>query len=169
MSVDFTTKDLRIRPFGEEDRQALEKILTDSQVAKTYMLPDFDSESAVDRMFDRFRELSLRDDRYVAGIYLDEELIGFLNDVAVEDGRIELGYVITPEYWGNGYATRTLRGAIRDLFDRGYREVVAGAFEENHASIRVMVKSGMTKLPVEEEIDYRGASHHCVYYSVKKA
>ena len=168
MGVDFTTEDLHIHSFGEGDRQALGKILSDRQVAKTYMLPDFDSKEAVDRMFARFLELSLRDDRYVAGIYQGEELIGFVNDVAVKDGCIELGYVIAPEHWNKGYATQTLCGAVKDLFGRGYGEVLAGAFVENPASIRVMVKAGMTKIPFEEDIDYRGMSHHCVYYSVKK-
>ena len=169
MSVDFATENLRIHPFAERDRAALGKILTDRQVARTYMLPDFETEEAVDRMFSRFLELSRRDDRYVAGIYRNETLVGFLNDVEVKDGRIELGYVITPECWSKGYATQTLRGAVCDLFERGYREVVAGAFVENPASIRVMVKSGMKKIAFEEDIDYRGTTHHCVYYSVKKA
>lgn len=169
MSVDFTTEDLHIHPFRETDRGAMGRILTDRQVAQTYMLPDFDSEAAVDRLFARFRELSQRDDRYVAGIYLGEELVGFLNDVEVRDGRIELGYVIAPQHWNKGYATQMLQGAVKDLFDRGYGEVVAGAFVENTASIRVMVKAGMTKIPLEEDIDYRGVCHHCLYYSKKKA
>ena len=168
MSVNFATENLRIHPFAERDRAALGKILTDRQVARTYMLPDFETEEAVDRMFSRFLELSRRDDRYVAGIYRNETLVGFLNDVEVKDGRIELGYVISPEYWSKGYATQTRRGAVCDLFERGYREVVAGAFVENPASIRVMVKSGMKKIAFEEDIDYRGTTHHCVYYSVKK-
>ena len=169
MSVDFVTQDLHIRPFVDTDRAAMGKLLTDWRIAETYMLPDFDSEAAVDRMFARFRELSQRDDRYVAGIYLDEELIGFLNDVEIRDCCVELGYVIGPDHWGKGYATQMLRGAVEDLFRRGYREVVAGAFEENKASIRVMVKAGMSKIALEEDIDYRGKRHHCMYYSVKRA
>lgn len=169
MSVDFTTHRLRIHPFVKADRTAMGILLTDREIAKTYMLPDFESEEAVDRMFDRFVELSRRDDRYVAGIYLDEELIGFFNDVENDGSRIELGYVIGPAHWGKGHATEMLRGAVEDLFRRGYGEVVAGAFEENRASVRVMEKAGMAKISLEEDIDYRGVSRHCVYYSIKKA
>ena len=100
---------------------------------------------------------------------LDDELIGFFNDVENDGSRIELGYVISPAHWGKGYATEMLRGAVADLFSRGYQEVVAGAFEENKASMRVMEKAGMTRITLEEDIDYRGASHHCLYYSIKKA
>ena len=169
MSVDFTTARLRVRSFKEADRGAMEKLLTDREIAKTYMLPDLESVEAVDRLFARFRELSVKEGRYVAGIYLDKELVGFMNDVENDGNRIELGYVIARDRWGKGYATEMLRGAIADLFRRGYEEVVAGAFEENKASVRVMEKAGMEKIALEEEIDYRGMSHHCVYYSVKKA
>lgn len=169
MSVEFQTSRLHIRPFGDGDRAAMGALLTDREIAKTYMLPDFDSEEAVDRMFARFVELSRRTDRYVAGIFLDEELVGFFNDVENDGHRMELGYVIGPAHWGMGYATEMLRGAVEDLFCRGYEEVTAGAFEENKASIRVMEKAGMLKIPLEEDMDYRGVSHHCVYYSIKKA
>lgn len=46
----------------------------------------------------------------------------------------------------------------------GYTEVVAGAFSENIASRRVMEKCGMTLTEQEEDIEYRGKTHHCVYY-----
>ena len=168
MGVEFKTKDLTIQPFRETDRAAMGKLLTDREIAKTYMLPDFESEEAIDRMFARFMDLSRQESRYVAGIYLNDELIGFFNDVENNGERMEIGYVIMPTQWGKGYATQMLRGAVEDLFQRGYREVVAGAFVENPASMRVMEKAGMTRIPFEEDIDYRGVSHHCLYYSVKK-
>lgn len=169
MSVEFVTERLRFHPFQVEDRPAMGGLLTNREIAKTFMLPDFDSEEAVDRLFGRYMELSRKDGRYMAGIYLDDELIGFFNDVENDGSRIELGYVISPAHWGKGYATEMLRGAVADLFSRGYQEVVAGAFEENKVSMRVMEKAGMTRIPLEEDIDYRGASHHCLYYSIKKA
>lgn len=168
MSVNFTTKDLQIRPFSEEDRIAMGNLLMNGEIKKTYMIPDFDSQAAVDHLFDRFLALSGQEGHYVAGIYLKDMLIGFFNDVENDGERIELGYVISPAWQGRGYATQVLKGAIADLFRNGYQEVVAGAFEENQASIRVMVKSGMTKIALEEELEYRGENHHCVYYSVKK-
>ena len=168
MSVEFVTERLRFHPFQVEDRPAMGGLLTNREIAKTFMLPDFDSEEAVDKLFARFLELSRREDRYVAGICLKGALIGFLNDVENDGSRMELGYVIDPAQRGKGYATQMLRGAIADLFHRGYREVVAGAFEENKASLRVMEKAGMTRIPLEEDIDYRGRGHHCLYCSVRK-
>ena len=168
MAVNVKTPDLVLRPFIEQDRQAMGAILTDAKVRQTYMIPELKTQEAIDRLFHRFLELSLAEDRYVAGIYKDDCLVGFLNDVCKDDRRIELGYVITPLHWGKGYATQALTAAVTDLFNRGYEEVVAGAFVENPASIRVMVKAGMTKLDEEEDIEYSGELHHCVYYSIKK-
>ena len=168
MAVYVNTKELEIRPFTESDVQAMGKMLTDNQIKRTYMIPDLESREAVERLFSRFLALSRTEGRYVAGVYLQDQLIGFINDVENDGVRIELGYVIAPTYQGKGYGTQMLSGVIEDLFCRGYQEVAAGAFEENAASIRVMIKSGMTKLPQEEDIEYRGQVHRCVYYSVKK-
>lgn len=77
---------------------------------------------------------------------------------------IELGYVIHPAYQGKGYATEMLNAVLLDLKELGYIKVLAGAFEENIASIRVMEKCGMEKTDREEDIAYRGRKHHCVYY-----
>ncbi len=63
----------------------------------------------------------------------------FANDSA------EVGYVINPDYKGNGYATEALRRVIRFGFD--YLElhrIEAHYMEENAASRRVMEKCGMT-------------------------
>ena len=51
------------------------------------------------------------------------------------------------------------------LWRHGFRKVIAGAFEENRASLRVMEKCGMTLQPETEDIDYRGKIHRCVYYA----
>ena len=168
MAVNVKTGELTLRPFSQSDRLTMGNILTNSHVRKTYMIPELKTQEAVDRLFGRFVELSLADDRYVAGIYRDDCLVGFLNDVVKDGKRIELGYVIDPAHQGKGYATQALKGAVEDLFNKDFQEVVAGAFVENPASIRVMIKAGMSKCPEEEDIEYQGKVHHCVYYSIKK-
>lgn len=103
---------------------------------------------------------------FVRGICAEDRLVGFLNDVSMEGGSVELGYVVHPAYQGRGYATAALKAAIAELFRMGFREVVAGAFSDNAASLRVMQKAGMTLTDKTEEIEYRGARHRCVCYSI---
>ena len=158
---------MEIRILSEADEEVMLEILTDETVKQTYMLPDFEKQEDAAPLFRRLLALSREGSRFVRGMYADGQLVGFLNDVEIENGAIELGYVVHPAHHGKGYATAALKAAVGELFRMGYREVVAGAFAENPASIRVMEKAGMTLQPKTEEIEYRGRLHHCVYYSIK--
>lgn len=93
-------------------------------------------------------------------------MIGFVNDVEIGNGVIELGYVIHPMHKNMGYATEMLRAVIDELFHKGFRQIAACAFENNAASIQVMQKCGMKKVAKEEDIFYRGVLHHCYYYAI---
>ena len=153
-----------LRPIGENDRERMLDILTSNQVNKTYMLPDFEHREDAAPLFLRLLEISQSGSKYVRAIDLDGGLIGYINQVEAENGSIELGYVIHPDFHGMGYMTEALQLAINELFDLGYQEVIAGAFSKNAASIRVMQKSGMSKITKSDEIEYRGMIHTCVYY-----
>lgn len=158
------TKRLELRPFRESDRDGAVRLLMDHRVKQTYMLPDFENAEKAEALFRRLMDLSEAEGRYVAAINLDGELVGFLNDVEIDNDSIELGYVIHPDHWGRGYMTEALEAAIAVLFRMGFRQVVTGAFETNLASIRVMEKCGMGRLSKTDTIDYRGKTHRCVYY-----
>jgi len=57
-----------------------------------------------------------------------------------------VGYLILPEYYGNGYVTEALREVIRFAFeDAGVYRINTGCLTENRASERVMQKCGMIK------------------------
>lgn len=158
---------MELRAFSAEDAAVMLEILTDSRVKQTYMLPDYERKEDALPLFRRLTELSREDAHFVRGIFADGRLVGFLNDVEIQDGIIELGYVIHPDHWGRGYATAALKTAIAALFALGFRRVQCGAFGENAASIRVMEKAGMTLLPKNEDIEYRGRVHRCVYYGIR--
>lgn len=162
------TERLVLKPLSDSDRDNMIEILTNCEIKKTYMLPDFESEEQAKKLFLRIKEGSLSDKVYQVGIFLNDEVIGFANEVEREGDKIELGYVIHPKHHNKGYATEMLKAMIEEMFARGFLEVLAGAFEENPASMRVMEKSGMTKLEKVDEIEYRGAVHKCVYYSKKR-
>ena len=158
---------VKLRPFEEQDAPAAIRIFRDDTVKKTYMFPDLTEETAR-KLFDRMLEISHMDDRFIRGIYLQNELIGFINDPEITDDTIELGWVVHPDYHNRGYATEAVCLAIEELFSKGFQEITAGAFEENPASLRVMEKSGMHKIEKAEEIDYRGKVHHCIFYAIRR-
>ena len=156
---------IRLAPLRAADLETMLDILTNDCVKQTYMLPDFPSREDAVPLFQKLVGLSGDSRRFVRGIYADETLVGFLNDVEIENGAIELGYVIHPRFQGNGYATEALGIAIGELFRLGFQAVITGAFRQNAASIRVMEKNGMTRIEKAEPIEYRGKTHICVYYT----
>ncbi|MDD3335331.1 MAG: GNAT family N-acetyltransferase [Eubacteriales bacterium] len=158
------TARLEIRPYAETDQKELAALLTNQEIGKTFMLPNFETEEDALSMAERLIKISFDPAHFERGIYLDNVLIGFVNDVEIQKSTIELGYVIHPAYQNRGYASEMLKAVIAELWKNQYEEVVTGAFTENVASIRVMQKCGMQKMEKEEKLIYRGAEHPCVYY-----
>jgi [ribosomal protein S5]-alanine N-acetyltransferase len=78
--------------------------------------------------------------------------------------EVELGWVVHPDHWGQGYAVE-LAAPARDLaFSRGLNSVVALTQPFNTASLRVMEKLGMT---YERDITHADLPH--VLYRSKRA
>lgn len=155
---------LKLRAFLPTDQADILETVTSTKVNQTYMLPDFEKMDDAIPLFERLSKLSQDSSRFVRCIVVDGRAVGFLNDVEIKDGSIELGYVIHPECHNRGYMTQALKAAIEELFTLNYQRVVCGAFEGNKASQRVMEKAGMTKIDFTEIIEYRGTQHLCVYY-----
>jgi len=164
----FTTARLEVRPMNINDREAILDLLTDETVGKTYMLPEYSNREDAEPLFRRLVELSREESRYVAGVYLDGQFIGRMNETERKDVQIEMGYAFLPAYYNRGYATEAFAGAIDYLLAHGFETVLAGAFAENTASTRVMEKCGMTKQNDTDEIEYRGVKHTCHYYAVSR-
>lgn len=162
------TKRLVLRQIEQADFDALIEIFTNEEVAKTFMVPDFSSAKEAYGLAQRFSVLSRDGNRFVYGVYLDNRLIGFVNDVFIDEKTVELGYVIHPNFKNNGYATEVLKASLNEIFKTDFRIVKAGAFEENIASQRVMQKCGMKPLEIVEDIVYRGKTHRCKYYQIEK-
>ena len=150
------------------DKEDILDLVTNEIVSKTYMFPAFESRAAAEPLFQRLVKLCEDENRYVAGVYLDERFIGMMNGVDIKDTQIEMGYAYLPAYYNQGFATEAFAGAINYLFGCGFETVLAGAFEENPASMRVMEKCGMEKISFTEEIEYRGKIHNCLYYAITK-
>ena len=159
---------LKLRPFLPADQTRILETVTSKKVNQTYMLPDFEKIEDAIPLFERLAERSRDENRFVRCIDVDGRAVGFLNDVEIKDGSIELGYVIHPDFHNRGYMTHALKAAIEELFARNYQRVICGAFEANIASQRVMKKAGMQKIEFSEIIEYRGVSHNCVYYEIRK-
>lgn len=159
---------MELTPILPQDTKILQRLLTDRTIGKTYMLPDYQDPQLALPLVERMIQLSRDPDRFVRAIRLQGQMIGFLNDPEIQNGCIELGYVIDPDKHNHGYMTRALRLAIGQLLAQGYHMVKAGAFEHNAASLRVMEKAGMHRIDYTDYVEYHGVSHRCIYYAITK-
>lgn len=163
---------IKLDKFVNRSKDNIVEMFLDSDVRKTYMLPDFKNRDEAVNLFERIQRMSLKDDRFVKCIYYDDGInesvaVGIINETDKDDEMIELGYAINPKFQNKGYCTLALNKAINILLEKGYKKIVCGAFETNRASIRVMEKVGMKKVDKTEVINYRGKDHKCVFYEYK--
>lgn len=166
--MEIKTNRLIIKNLSLSDQREMINLLNNKEIKKTYMIPDFDNEEQSIKYFNKLLNISLDDKHYLNGIYLNNYLIGIINDVHIDNKDIEVGYFIDPIYWNKGYATEALRAMIAYLFDKGFKRIVAGYFEENPASGKVMAKSGMKPIDFTDNILYRNKNHKCLYYEIIK-
>ena len=120
-------------------------VLKNEVVAATYKIPDLDTREAELELFEYLRGISQREDRYLFGIFLDGKLVGLINDCEINNECIEMGYALHPDYHNQGYTTEAFSVVIKSLFSKGFNEIIAGAFKDNIASMRVMEKCGMKR------------------------
>lgn len=162
------TDRLLLHSLTNEDMFNLIDLLINKEVGKTYMVPPLETDDKKIKLFEAIKRLSYVDDKFVYGIYLNDKLIGLINEVDTDGDAVELGIAIHPTYKGNGYATEVLSASFCCLFDMGYTSVKTAAFEENIASIRVMEKCLMTRLSEITETEYNGKIHKCVWFEKRK-
>ena len=160
------TKRIILKSINDSDRDSFIAICKDPKVYATYMLPDLLNKEQEDKFFNRLKELCQDKSRFIYGIYLENEIIGFLNEVEKSEDGIEIGYFISSKHWNKGYATEAFKVAIKELFDMGYKYVYAGHFENNLASGKVMQKCGMHLIDKNDFIEYRNINYRVIYYQI---
>ena len=162
------TRRLELKSYRDSDKEQIIKLLTNSEVTETFMVPEFESERQLLDLVCKLIEFSKVEDttHLEYGIYINDTLIGFVNDCGIEDDEIEIGYVVHPDYKGQGYATEAVSAVIKDLFRMGFHKITAGYFEENIASLKVMEKCGMQQTDDVDEEEYRGKCHICRYCEI---
>ena len=75
--------------------------------------------------------------------------IGFMGGPD-QDGLVEIGYSVVPEYRAQGYATEMARSLIAWAFqEKGIKVITATCRDDNPGSIKVLEKVGMRRLEPE--------------------
>ena len=86
------------------------------------------------------------------------------------DDEVELGYWLGQPYWGQGLIPEACEELIKYCFETlNCSKIWCAYYRGNRNSCRVMQKCGMVKMALEEDIEYKGVFHHCLYYGIEKA
>ena len=97
-------------------------------------------------------------------------LIGCTGYRAKAKDHAEMGYWIGKPFWSQGFATEAVEALIRHAFDHdGLDHLIAGHFEGNEASQRVLAKFGFVSIGSEtRDCAARGAKAHCMTYRLDR-
>lgn len=146
-------------------------MMRNPEITATFMVPDYSEEVQFYALADKLIEFSqINDTTHLEyGVYLDGYMIGFVNDCGYDDEAIELGYVIDPAFKGRGFATEAVNAVINELHEMGFKKVVAGFFEGNIGSRKVMEKCGMHLNGNSDYEEYRGKKFKCYECEFAKA
>jgi RimJ/RimL family protein N-acetyltransferase len=140
------TSRLTLRPGWPEDAPALLAAIAHERVARMtgrvpwpYALVD--AEAHLARPADPRFPISLVFERRGAE---PPRLVGSVG-LSDADGEAELGYWLTPDVWGRGYATEAAAAMLGHARALGRTRVQAGHFTDNPASGKVLVKLGFQR------------------------
>lgn len=172
----LTTERLTLRPFREDDVEALYAYSKDEEVGRNAgwkphesLLESSDILHLVFLNQSSVWAIEWRSDRRLMGS------IGLITDSTRQYGSARsLGYALGLDYWGQGYMTEAVRAAVRFGFGQmGLDLISATCYPDNPASRRVLEKCGFQYEGVlhRAELLYNGQvkDHLCFYLPHEKA
>lgn len=141
------TARLRLRPCEESDVDDLFALMSDAEVLRHWDSPPWTDPAQAASFVTRSRRIAEDEDgaRVVVEGREDGRFLGWLTFASWDpDFRsAELGYVLTRDAWGHGYATEAARALLTWAYDAlPLNRVQAQADTRNPASARVLEKLG---------------------------
>ena len=143
----ITTSRLSLRPFTLQDTDSLHQILGIPGVLKYFPTPDPPEMDRVEMLIER--QIKLWQDYgygwWAVVPHAEQQLIGWSGLQYLPDtDEIEIGYLLSKPFWGNGLATESAIAGLNFGFDElSLREIIGIVHPENLASQGVLKKIGM--------------------------
>jgi ribosomal-protein-alanine N-acetyltransferase len=145
----FETSRLGVRDFTAADFPEIYRIQSDPEVMRYIRAPVTEEQIVRDRMAAWADYAQKNPGLGVWGIFVKDTGVfaGYVTcrhtDFDPATGEYEVGYVIVPEHWGQGYATEVTQRACEYVFEAfSPKEIIAFTDPLNVASQRVLLKCG---------------------------
>ena len=143
------TKRLQLRQWRDSDRAPFAVMNADTRVMEFFpaLLSRAESDAAVDRQIAHIEQHGWG--FWAVERLADQQFIGFVGIKTVAADlpfapAVEIGWRLSPEYWGQGYATEAARASLAVGFNQlGLEEIVSFTPVFNHRSRAVMERLGM--------------------------
>lgn len=123
MRIELETERLRLRPFREDDAEAMFYGWANDPEVTKYLTWDVHESIDVTRyVLKMWVDEYEQPDRINFAIELKDsgELIGGIDVVRYVDGIPEIGYVLSKKHWGRGYMTEACKCVLKFLFSKGF-------------------------------------------------
>jgi len=168
------TDRLLLRLLTPDDRAALLAYRSQPEVCRYLPFPPMDGAEIDRRLAGQWQQRRLADAGSALTLGIEEAATGRLvGDVVLfvrsrSDESGELGWVLSPEHRGHGYATEAARALLALAFDElDLHRVIARMDPENDESARVAARLGMRReaLMIEDE-RVKGEWADTLYYAM---
>lgn len=170
------TKRLILRKLTKDDaNEAFYNWCNSTQVDRYVLWKQHQNVDVTKNQFEKW-ELEYEDKktyRWIVEIKETKQLIGTI-DVSkkyLDHETCEIGYCYGDKFWGQGYATESLKAVIKYLFEEADAKLIcAEHMENNPASGKVMKKAGMKYEGIQRSrvIDKEGIRNDLISYSITK-
>lgn len=169
---EMTTKRLRLKNIGYDDREFIFKEFSSKNVTK-YL---FDTEalkekSEADKIIDMFLEDEPRGHhRWIIIRKEDSEKIGTcgVHKWNKSKKKCEIGYDMQEEFWGNGYMTEALKSVIE--FAQTEMQVIkieAHIYPENKASVKLAERLGFRDMGKRVNYNYHNKDLEHIIFELR--
>lgn len=160
-SYEFTTKNLGFRLLTVDDLPYLEKLYGDPEV--TQFLSAIKKDQLKKVLHTSIENQKKGIPSFILFTLASNEFVGRAGFAMLDNGEIEVAYILQKKFWGQGYATEALE-ALLDFAKKNIKAdyVIAYTPLEHHASQRVLQKCGMVHYK-----DDRDKGESCRFYRKK--
>lgn len=141
------TKRLTLRPWQEEDAEALYKYAKDPKVGP---IAGWSVHTSVENSLQVIKEVLDSEETYAVVLKEESEPIGSIglmigdkSNIEITSDEGEIGYWLGVPYWGQGLIPEAVQELIRHGFENlNLKKIWCGYFEDNENSHRVQEKCG---------------------------
>ncbi len=142
---EFVTERMRLRPLRRTDAGVIALYCGDAGLARmTSAIPHPYPPGLAESYVNRARDTSDGETVWALDTGDDDMngLIGLISLRLRPEGEGEVGFWVAPAFQGAGYASEAMEAIIGHAEGLGLKALVAQAFQDNLASIKVLTRSG---------------------------